>query len=124
MDIDRWRSISAEEWNARYPVGTAVLYFPIQGDKEHVLTETRSQAWNLGHGEPVVKVIGRAGGVALSHLMIADAIPDERGVGVLERWLHFPNGIHVSISTTGVIIASLDGVNWESPDDDKEVVSA
>jgi len=118
----RWTSINADSWNARYPAGTVVLYFPIEGEKEHVLTQTRSRAWELGNGEPVVKIKGRAGGVALSHLLIADDVPDERGEEVLERWLRFPNGIHVAISKTGNIVASLDGVNWEGAEDDQEVV--
>ena len=43
----------------------SVIYRPIRDEPEGVLTKTRSAAWNLGHGEPVVMVEGKSGGVAL-----------------------------------------------------------
>jgi hypothetical protein len=57
------------EWNASYPVGTPVVYQPIQGGCAHdnAQTATRSEAWVLGGHTPVVMVEGRAGGVALDH---------------------------------------------------------
>ena len=60
--------MNANEWNARYPVGTPVAAFPITRDEEPLLTVTRTPAWNLGHGVPVVAVEGYAGGVALTHV--------------------------------------------------------
>lgn len=91
--------MTADEWNALYPVGTPVMAYP--GVRpEHPLavahrrreaeggfvdprdaglcrglkTVTRSRAWTLGHGSPVVAVDGYAGGICLTHV---DAIPDE-----------------------------------------------
>lgn len=62
------------EWNRKYPVGTRVRYFPIMGELEtHIDSVTRSEAWTLGHGAAVVKIVGTAGGVSLSHLTV---LPD------------------------------------------------
>lgn len=59
----RW---TAEQWNERFPVGTEVAYRATWGQPEPTLrTRTRSEAWTLPHGEPIVKIEGRAGGVAL-----------------------------------------------------------
>lgn len=63
----RW---TAEQWNAQYPVGTPVLFTPVLGQEDAFPKEsrkTRSEAWELGHGEPVVMLEGRTGGCALSH---------------------------------------------------------
>ncbi len=57
--------ITMEEWNLRYPIGTPVRYHPIIGDPEYMESKTRSVAWNLGHGAPVVKIEGITGGVLL-----------------------------------------------------------
>lgn len=65
----------ADAWNAKYPVGTPVLAYP--GVRpEHpardmcttLNTKTRSAAWPLGHGEPVVLVEGYSGGIVLEHV--------------------------------------------------------
>jgi hypothetical protein len=40
-------------------------------------TKTRSVAWNLGDGRPVVMVDGVTGGVALSHLEVLAQAPME-----------------------------------------------
>ncbi len=61
-------SMTAEQWNRRYPVGTKVRYYHIKNVNKGVETETLSEAWTLGHGAAVVKVKGRAGGVSLDHL--------------------------------------------------------
>lgn len=63
--------ISAEDFNLKYPVGTPVRYWPVlppDPDIPPIETVTRSEAWNLGHGEPVVKIEGRTGGVAVAHI--------------------------------------------------------
>lgn len=59
--------MTAAVWNERHPVGTAVDYYPIAGDPEFVRTETRTPAWELGHGAAVVSVKGKTGGVLISH---------------------------------------------------------
>lgn len=53
---------TAEAWNAKNPVGTLVNYYT---GLEVVPTKTRSEAWELGHGEAVVLIEGKSGGVAL-----------------------------------------------------------
>lgn len=57
-------------WNAQYPVGTAVRYFPRLSSTESKLTKTRSAAWMLPCDEAVVMVEGIAGGVSLGHVQI------------------------------------------------------
>jgi hypothetical protein len=70
----------ADAWNAKYPVGTPVMAYPWVRS-EHpafdpataLTTCTRSVAWPLGHGEPVVLVEGYSGGIVLEHIdVIAD----------------------------------------------------
>jgi hypothetical protein len=62
--------LTASQWNELYPVGTDVRYWPIRDEPECRDSTTRSEAWELGHGEPVVKIKGQAGGVLLSHLIV------------------------------------------------------
>ncbi|MFG2747228.1 hypothetical protein ACGFY0_45245 [Streptomyces chartreusis] len=64
--------MNADEWNARYPVGTFVLAYPMTRDDAPLPTRTRTPAWTLGHGEPVVSVEGEAGGICLSHVDVVD----------------------------------------------------
>jgi hypothetical protein len=59
----RW---TVEQWNERFPVGTQVEYRAAWGQETPTLeTRTRSQAWGLPHGEGIVLIDGRSGGVAL-----------------------------------------------------------
>jgi len=69
--------LTAEAWNERHPIGTPVIAYPGIRPKDpaaaasgvHRLeTVTRSRAWNLGHGSPVVSVEGYSGGICLSHV--------------------------------------------------------
>ena len=60
-------------WNEHVPEGTEVLYWPIW-PKDSILrewearrTKTRSCAWALGDGRPIVLVEGQSGGVAIGH---------------------------------------------------------
>lgn len=67
--------MTATQWNESFPEGTRVRYFPTRGDDgklcgEPLNTITRSPAWSLGCGVPVVKICGRAGGVSLEHLEV------------------------------------------------------
>lgn len=62
--------MDAKTWNELYPEGTLVRYWPIAGDDNWEATATRSEAWELGDGTPVVKIEGRTGGVSLDHLAI------------------------------------------------------
>jgi len=64
---------TAVSWNAAYPVGTAVRYWPIYPPSEGFPPEdttTRSEAWTLGDGSVVVLVSGKTGGVHLSHVEV------------------------------------------------------
>lgn len=64
---------TAASWNAAYPVGTLVRYWPIYPPIDSVPpvdTATRSDAWTLGDGTVVVCVVGKSGGVALSHIEV------------------------------------------------------
>lgn len=65
---------TAESWNASYPaVGTAVRYWPIWPPVDGfppLDTTTRSDAWALGDGSVVVLVVGKSGGVHLSHVEV------------------------------------------------------
>lgn len=63
--------MNADQFNARYPVGTPVVAYPLTRDDEGLTTVTRKPAWTLGHGEPVVSVEGYAGGIALDHVDVA-----------------------------------------------------
>ncbi|MGP4114616.1 hypothetical protein ACTWP5_27370 [Streptomyces sp. 4N509B] len=70
---DPYISAAADEWNAAYPIGVPVLAYPLTRAAEPLYTFTRSAAWSLGHGRPVVLVEGYTGGVYLTHI---DATPD------------------------------------------------
>jgi hypothetical protein len=98
--------VNAEEFNARYPIGTPVVAYPgirpehpvavayrkaveagrtVFGETnpcKRLETVTRTRAWTLGHGAPVVSVEGYGGGIALTHVDIAPRTntPDEKTV--------------------------------------------
>ncbi|WP_328903208.1 hypothetical protein OHR86_27805 [Streptomyces sp. NBC_00441] len=85
----------ADEFNRRYPIGTPVIAYPsvrpedpvavsyqkhlmerplwrnFEDPCKRLVTVTRTPAWILGHGEPVVSVTGYAGGICLTHVDIA-----------------------------------------------------
>jgi len=54
-----------------FPVGTRVAFYPVRGAPKFEITQVRSEAWTMGHGETVVKIEGRSGGVAATHLALA-----------------------------------------------------
>ena len=55
---------------ARAPIGTACVYYPVRPFKlaDAVWTRIRSEPWALGHGQVVVKIEARVGGVAIEHI--------------------------------------------------------
>ncbi|MFD4394691.1 hypothetical protein [Kitasatospora sp. NPDC058478] len=70
-------NLTAEQWNATYPVGTPVTAYPdlrpehpafAEFRSKRLETRTRSIAWNLGHGEPVVLIDDYSGGISLKHI--------------------------------------------------------
>ena len=58
--------MTAEQWNEKHKVGIGVLVKLDDGRLWH--TKTRSQAWVLGGGQPVVMLEGRSGGYDLSRV--------------------------------------------------------
>lgn len=55
--------MKSEEWNKKFEIGMNVIYTDDIGNK--IETQTRSEAWDLCHGESVVKLEGMAGGMLL-----------------------------------------------------------
>lgn len=64
------KKTTAADWNARFPVGTKVRYFPVMGDVDHEDTVTRSDAWETPDKRVVAKIEGRAGFVLAEHLAV------------------------------------------------------
>jgi hypothetical protein len=60
----------AAEFNAAHPVGTPVRYWPELRQGEGIVSVTRTPAWLMGHGEPVVSVEGYTGGIYLTHVAV------------------------------------------------------
>lgn len=60
--------MNIEQTKNHFPIGTKVYFYPIKGTSVAEKTEVRSAPWELGHGEVVVKVKGKAGGVSVDHL--------------------------------------------------------
>ncbi|MCO1336206.1 hypothetical protein MO867_17895 [Microbulbifer sp. OS29] len=57
--------MNTTEFNNQYPPGTPVIYVDDFGKETH--TNTRSIAWDV-YGTAVVKIEGKAGGVALERV--------------------------------------------------------
>jgi hypothetical protein len=60
--------LTAAEWNALHPIGTAVTAYPGVRGENPLTTRTRSTSWTLSGHTPVVLVDGHAGGIALTHV--------------------------------------------------------
>ena len=68
----------ADAFNAAYPVGTRVIAYPSvrpefdaeRAAQTRLVTTTRTPAWILGHGTPLVSVHGYSGGIVLEHVDI------------------------------------------------------
>lgn len=98
------KTLRVVEWfNAVCPVGTPVTYWPGTRAGEGREGVTRSRAWILPSGEPVVMIEGYAGGVALSHVVGRGPLEDRR-VTAAEVLARRPD-------LAGVGIA-LDAVGW------------
>lgn len=63
---------TASAWNRHHPPGTYVRYHPVMppGSEAPLDARTRSEAWELGDGTPIVKIEGKVGGVSLLHLEV------------------------------------------------------
>ena len=60
------RAISAAEWNKTHHPGCGVVVTLDNGTRK--FTKTRSEAWELGHGQPVVMLEGISGGYDLARV--------------------------------------------------------
>jgi hypothetical protein len=60
------QALTAAEWNGRHKPGIDVVV--ILDDGTQWKTKTRSEAWELGHGQPVVALEGKSGGYDLSRV--------------------------------------------------------
>lgn len=68
-----------DEFAQAYPVGTPCRYYPLRGEPEFLETKIRSEPWVLAHGDVIVKVEGKAGGVLIDHIT-----PSPSGRALLE----------------------------------------
>lgn len=78
-DLVNWPLESAADWNAQYPLGAPVKYWPVMSPECPVmLSYTRSSAWTLTNGEPLVSIFGVSGGVSLRHCVeIGDFVEND-----------------------------------------------
>lgn len=110
---------TAAAFNERVPVGTAVRYFPIRGHFAHLETRTRSVAWELGSGAPVVMIDGKSGGVAIEHLvLIEDGELEVQLVGQIDRAIADLRAHEKRIERFGAVLGKLvaivnrDALGW------------
>jgi hypothetical protein len=60
---------AVDDWNARYPIGTPVRYWPGVKRGEGHESKTRTPAWVIHGGHSaLVSVEGYSGGIILSHI--------------------------------------------------------
>lgn len=62
------------DWNARYPVGTFVEFYPVAGEPDYRTRKTRSEAYVLSGHTAVIFLENESGCVALDHCA---AVPSE-----------------------------------------------
>lgn len=88
------KTLTAEEWNDQYPVGTPVHAWPGTRDAEPMWTTTRTPAWTLGHGAVVVSVVGATGGIALTHVDVRGTLEEalDSTAATANRILELPPG--------------------------------
>lgn len=81
--------MNADKFNSLHPVGTPVVAYPLTRPEhgrpdffEQLETVTRTPAWTLGCGTPVVSVEGYTGGINLTHIDVmatADGVASTSG---------------------------------------------
>ena len=69
--MSRLKPMPLDDVRRIFPVGTRVAFYPVQGAPKFEITQIRSEASTLGHGETVVQIDGRRGGVSANHLALA-----------------------------------------------------
>lgn len=67
---------ASHTWNQTTPIGTPVAV--LEDDGSITDTKTRSEAWLLGDGSPVVKVEGKSDGYSLWLVFL---LPSQRATG-------------------------------------------
>lgn len=83
-----------DAFNRDNPVGSPVIAWPRTHDDPPQITVTRSVAWALGDGTPVVAVEGHSGGIALNHVVSLrwhDAGVAAKALTVFADATRFPN---------------------------------
>lgn len=60
--------MSIESVKEKFPVGQKVKYYPIIGSAVFSEHEIKTEPWELGHGDVVIGVTGKSGGVCIDHL--------------------------------------------------------
>lgn len=87
-----------DAWNLAHPVGTACRYE--DGPGKWVPTITRSEAWLLGHGVPVVKIEGKSGGYGIDCLSFPDLAEHYRTIlQTIEGVIGTPSGTETDLNT-------------------------
>jgi len=66
---------TADQWNAKFPVGTPVRVWRGVREGPGDATKTHSKAFDLPSGHTVVQVEDRAGSIALTHVEPNDEPP-------------------------------------------------
>lgn len=84
-DRPLWTMEAINAWNKKYPPGTPVTLENDRGNIER--TYTRSEAWLLGSGHPVVLVEGRSGGYGLNRIT---PVRKPRGPGKVKKDIKVP----------------------------------
>jgi len=60
--------MNIETIKQKFPIGQKVKYYSIKGFDSFTEHEIRSEPWALGHGDIVIKVTGKTGGLCVEHL--------------------------------------------------------
>lgn len=61
--------MNADQFNKENSIGDKVKYQSIIGITKTIDTKIRSEAWDLPHGDTIVKIEGVTGGVCITHLI-------------------------------------------------------
>jgi len=72
---------AAADFNKVTPPGTPVRFWPATRQVEPLISRTRGAAWAMPSGEAVVRVEGRTGGIALSHVEVINMLPRRATAG-------------------------------------------
>lgn len=68
--LAREAEAAADSFNARYPIGVSIRFWPGFKEGPGRKSRTRSTAWLMGGHTPVVAVEDYPGGIALTHVEV------------------------------------------------------